>query len=188
MSIEHNLEQYLVSQLDAGERVLWSGRPQQGLKLHPSDAVLIPFSLLWGGFAFFWEYQVVSHDAPLFFALWGIPFVVIGVYLIAGRFFWDAKRRSRALYGVTDKRVILISGVRRRQVRSINLRTLTELAVTERSNGVGDIALGAAPWMWSRFAGSGWPGIGSQLQPTLESISQSRHVYETIRQAQSKIA
>jgi hypothetical protein len=61
--------------LGRGERLLWSGMPRQGLMLRPTDALFIPFSLFWGGFAVFWESSAIIHHAPPLFVVWGIPFL-----------------------------------------------------------------------------------------------------------------
>src|ERR1700704_3187139 len=81
------------------ERIVWSGRPAQGLLLTGRDVFLIPFSLLWGGFAIFWETMAVTQQKEAgFFSLWGIPFVVVGLYLIVGRFLFDAWIRRGMSY------------------------------------------------------------------------------------------
>ena len=54
----------LTDRMLTGERILWSGRPAQGLLFTSRDVFLIPFSLLWGGFAVFWEITVLTSRRP----------------------------------------------------------------------------------------------------------------------------
>lgn len=74
------------------ESIVWTGKPQRGFLLRKSDAYLIPFSLTWGGFAFFWEYTAYKGGAPAFFLGFGGIFVVLGIYLIFGRFDQEENR------------------------------------------------------------------------------------------------
>lgn len=151
-----------------------SGRP---------TPLLIPFSLMWGGFAIFWEAMVFRTGAPFFFKLWGIPFVLVGLYLIVGRFFADARQRARTIYAVTNERVIIIAGLFKETVKSLNLQTLSDISLAEKSDGSGTVSLGpSSPYAW--FTSSGWPGGGQYTPPALEGIPGARAVYETIRQAQ----
>ena len=46
--MQSGIEWELRPELGAGERLLWSGQPRGGLRLRPTDAMLVPFSLLWG--------------------------------------------------------------------------------------------------------------------------------------------
>jgi len=129
-------------ELEEGEALLWSAQPRQGFLLHPSDAFMIPFSLIWGGFSIVWEYQVLTSDAPLFMALIGLPFVVIGLYLIAGRFFYDARLREKTFYGITDRRVIILSGIRNKQSHYLGISEIENLQKFETKDGSGSIVMG----------------------------------------------
>ncbi|MGA8005696.1 MAG: hypothetical protein WCA17_06325 [Burkholderiales bacterium] len=167
------------------ETLIWSGQPKQGVIFRASEWLMMPFSLLWGGFAFFWEWQVIHSDAPAFFVLWGIPFVLIGLYLIFGRFFVETKQRERTIYGVTNERILIISGLIGRKVKSLSLRTLSDLSLTERRNGEGLISFGGGAPFASWFGGfAPWPGMESYMGPRFELIPNARNVYDIIREAQ----
>jgi hypothetical protein len=93
--------------LRCGERVLWNGRPDPSVVFTRADAFFVPFSLLWCGFAIFWESLVLGNGAPLLFPTFGGVFVVLGVYLVAGRFAAKAVLKARTRYWLTDQRAIV---------------------------------------------------------------------------------
>lgn len=116
----------LQSELLSGESIVWSGAPNRGVIFHKQDIFVIPFSLLWGGFAIFWEAGVLGYwgngarNGPVatFMSLWGVPFVVIGQYLIWGRFFYDAWLKSRTYYALTNRRILVVQKGYSRKVAS----------------------------------------------------------------------
>lgn len=170
-------------EIGPSERLLWWGQPPQGFVLRMADAFLIPFSILWGGFAIFWETMVIATGAPFFFALWGVPFVLVGLYFMVGRFWVDARQRAATVYAVTSERVVIVSGLLSRRVKSLNIDTLSDVSLTERAGGGGLITFGSMPFPFGWFAVTGWPGLGQDLVPSLELSSGAREVYETIREA-----
>lgn len=131
------LKQELYKHVNEGEEIIWAERPKQGILFRPSDGCLIPFSLAWGGFAIFWESMVFSMGAPTFMAIFGIPFVLIGLYLIIGRFFYDMYVRKNMLYGLTNKQIIV---KRRNKVHSLDLSALTDVRFTKKKDGSGSIS------------------------------------------------
>ena len=80
-------EKIFSSDLLPNEKIIWTGQPDKSVIFSPIDIFLVPFSLAWGGFAVFWELSALgvtnqrnlSHNPPAFFALFGVPFVVIGL-------------------------------------------------------------------------------------------------------------
>jgi hypothetical protein len=96
------LQQYL----RPGERLLWSGRPDPAILFTSADAFLIPLSMMWGGFAAFWEVGVSFNGHAGLGVVFGIPFVAVGVYITVGRFFYKRYRKKRTCYGITDQRAI----------------------------------------------------------------------------------
>jgi hypothetical protein len=140
---------------------------------------MIPFSLMWGGFSFFWEYKAVSSGASWLFDLWGIPFVLIGAYMIVGRFFYEAMLRARMYYGLTNERVMIISGLFSRTVQSMQVKTLNGVSLSEEASGTGTITFG--PNVYDSGRGS---RADRNPSPSFESIANARDVYEQICSAQ----
>mgnify|MGYP000011702136 CR=1 FL=1 len=106
--MEDSYNQAVRSALQPGEYVLWEGAPRKGMRLQKSDVFLIPFSLFWCGFAGFWEYTVIAGGGPLIMALFGIPFILVGLYLLFGRFVSRARSLSSTHYVVTDQRLLFL--------------------------------------------------------------------------------
>jgi hypothetical protein len=183
--------------LDNGEKLLWSGQPKQGLRFQTRDIFMIPFSLMWGGFAIFWEIMALgifhiphqNHEPKAvgliawIFPLWGVPFVAVGLYMIFGRFFYDAASRQKTYYGITDQRLIILKTLFSRNIASFDYGTLPSLNLTERRDGSGDILFGN-PAAMTPFAGTSWPGTGKYTVPGFYLLPDARQIYDRIRQAQ----
>ncbi len=175
----------LAREIAPGERLLWSGRPRQGLLFRPADLFLVPFSLLWCGFAVFWEIAAFSAKAPPFFRFFGIPFVLAGLYFVFGRFLADALQRGRTRYAVTSSRLLVVSGLMTRTVESVPLRNLPQLALTTRADGSGDIRFGPpSPFGMPNIPG--WPGMKAFSPLAFEGIPGARQVHDLIQRAQGE--
>jgi hypothetical protein len=124
------------------------------------DVFLIPFSLLWGGFAIFWELGVMGvwsksgEGAPGFFVLWGIPFVIVGQYFIWGRFVYKRWDRRRTVYAVTNQRVLVLRGT---TLQSMFISQLPGMNETTRPDGSGtlDFGVGTLPFGYGFWANTG---------------------------------
>ena len=177
----HNIE--LRQHLDTGENLIWSGQPKTGIVFRFVDIFLIPFSLLWCGFAIFWFTTALTSGAPFFFVMFGAPFVIIGLILVFGRFIIDAKQRESTIYGLTDERIIIKSGVFSKKIKSLNIRTLSDIEYNERSDGIGTISIDPKnPMMIWGNGMNWWPGMKSN--PPLKLIPNVRKVYNQIIELQ----
>jgi hypothetical protein len=148
---------------------------------------MIPFSMMWGGFAFFWEWLAVTSNAPWFFLVFGVPFVLMGIYIIAGRFVIDLKQRAGTIYGVTNERIVIVSGLVSKTVKSLPLKGLSDLSMAESANGSGSIAFGKALDDSSRFRLWGWwDWSSSRVGSRFDTIPDVKSVYEIVRAAQRR--
>jgi hypothetical protein len=75
-----------------------------------------------------------------------------------------------------------------KQIKSLNLRTISDVSLSEKTGGRGSISFGPSirP-SWLPGGGAAWPGMSSTA-PTFELIEDARSVFEVIRKAQTTAA
>lgn len=180
-----DLKTELRQHLNNHENLIWTGQPKTGVVFRTADIFLIPFSLIWCGSAIFWFITAISSDAPIFFSLFGLPFVIMGLLFVFGRFIIDARQRENTIYGITEERIIIKSGIYNKSVKSLNIRSLSNIEYTEISDGSGTISIGSRnPMMLWGNGMNWWPGLKSI--PQLDLIPEVRKVYNQIIELQKK--
>ncbi len=168
---------------------MWSGRPKQGIAFSRSDLLAVPFSLMWGGFAIFWNYGVwtspnTGESIDWFMRLWGLPFLAVGLYLIVGRFFYDAWIRARSYYAVTNERILIFRNRPAPKLISRDIQSLPMFELSEYRDGTGTIVFDSDDlgYSWlgrSRGFGAWTPAGGTTAQ--FFRIDKPHRVYEVIR-------
>jgi hypothetical protein len=140
-------------ELRPGEHLLWSGQGDPSVVFQASDAFIIPFSLLWGGFAIFWEVSALRSGIGLFPSIFGGAFVIVGLYLIIGRFFAKAFVKRTTVYAVTNQRAF-----------STNGRSTRETAVQGQRSTTWSRSRSHVSVVWDAGTGLGGPfGVTSGL-------------------------
>jgi len=184
---------HAVVDLLPGERVLWEGRPARHRLFRPADALLIPFSIMWCGFAVFWEASVLTAGGgtgpSLFLALWGIPFILIGLYMAGGRFVVRAITSRRTRYVITDRRVLVIGGLSNKGTTSAYLSSLPPPVITVGPDGSGSLTFGAFSGIWDAFNRKNrWRAWASEptSTPVLWHIPEVRRVRDIIANSQAE--
>lgn len=182
--------------LSPGEKVIWRGQPPQGLLLfRAQDLAMVPFFAIWTGFSLFWEAMAImaflegGMGSPgICFPLFGLPFVAIGLYMLSGRFLLDAPARRRTYYALTDRRVVIVSGLRDRSVVSIPLDRIDNVQMILHRNGKGTLMFhGQTGTMEARGRYYVFGMSQSSGVPSFDHIPEPRAVYDMILEAQDNL-
>ncbi|HTZ33947.1 MAG TPA: PH domain-containing protein [Methylomirabilota bacterium] len=196
IAIDPRAAEKLQPELLPGESIYWAGMPNPHIVFHSDDFYMIPFSLLWGGFAIFWEAGVLgyvgdstrSHKAPLDFVLWGIPFILIGQYMIWGRFVYDACLKRRTYYGITNRRVLILQNGWKRKTQFLFLEAIP--LISREGAATGTLWLGAkSPAFANRSVGRqaiSRLDVGGAV-PALIDIDDTDQVYRLIVDLRDKV-
>lgn len=182
--------------LSPGERVLWRGQPPQSLLLfRAQDLALVPFFVIWTGFSLFWEAMAIGAfleggmgGPGICMPLFGLPFVAIGLFMLGGRFIMDVPARRRTYYGLTDRRVLIVSGLRDRSIVSVPLDKIHNVEMILHRNGKGTLMFSGqvkAKMARGRYYSSG-VNYNSTV-PSFDHIPDPKAVYDMVLEAQDDL-
>jgi hypothetical protein len=165
------------------ERVVWSGRPYGGLLFSARDLFLIPFSVLWLGFAIVWTLTAWrSGDAG--FDLFGLVFVTFGLVVMVGRFPVDAWLRQGMTYAATNQRVLILKRRPNADFTALSLDRLHEVRISERGDGSGTVRFGPEQALFA-FGRTGFSLWVPSLDPTPQfiAIADAKRVFDTVQRS-----
>jgi hypothetical protein len=102
-----------------GEVLLWEGRPSPRIRfeLTVKNLLLTVFGTIFASFALaiFYTHLVEGDWGGVLFA---VPFVLMALFLLVGRHWWDSYRRAKTRYALTDRRALIARALGRRVVES----------------------------------------------------------------------
>jgi hypothetical protein len=113
------------------EHVYWIGRPDPRVWFRASDVPAVLFGLFFTAFALVWEAMVISMGGSMLFQIWGIPFILVGLYTAFGRLAHRSWQRRSTTYVLTDHRAL---SVIRGKIRAYSA-TEGPREITTRGNG-----------------------------------------------------
>lgn len=141
MNINVNTHNQLSRLLTASESILWTGCPEKGKLFHRQDIFMIPFSIVWFSFVIFWELSAI-RSGQFFFILWGVPFILVGFYLVFGRFFHQQFLKNRSYYALTTERILRVRG---RRTDFLVLSRIQTMHQHKNRDGSGSIYFNSEP-------------------------------------------
>jgi len=168
--------------LEPDEKIIWRGKPARKVSLSGGDVFLIPFSIIWCGFAILWTTAMAASGAPVFFWLFGVPFIILGLYFVFGRFIHVGMAAARTFYALTDKRIMIVTGLISKRFTSLDIRDIPVINLRLRRGGVGDIQFGNPSPFMEQFAN--FPNMciyGNQI-PAFKNIENVEGMFNEIRE------
>ncbi|REJ78186.1 MAG: hypothetical protein DWQ47_17770 [Acidobacteria bacterium] len=150
-SFPRKMQELVNSELEIGERVVWSGMPRPAF-FTPSSTGAFLFGIPWTAFAVFWTVMAgagtwftTGFSVFSLFPLFGIPFILIGFGMLSAPVFSYTRSRKTA-YVITDRRAISFEGGRSTVIRSFPPEKLTSIYRNEKRNGFGDVIIDYKQW------------------------------------------
>lgn len=129
-----NIADLFKQYLNANEKILWTGSPKK------STVFSLPvtfFGLFFLGFSIFWT--IMAFQASFIMSMFGIPFIIVGLFLV---FIKKSKLSNfipKQYYAVTDERILIIKSGHQEVLIQVALERLTNVILTPSLSGTSSI-------------------------------------------------
>ncbi|WP_326944120.1 hypothetical protein OG439_29980 [Amycolatopsis sp. NBC_01307] len=163
-----------------GERLLWSGRPRR-VAFDGQDWYRLVFGLVWG---------FLTLGIPLFgharFLIVSPIFAAFGLAVAWGPIVIRQRALRRAVYAVTDRRVVVADRVSGRIRASAYLGALPPPVVRAGRAGAGAVTFGSTDGLLGSLTGAANPGAFLARSVRLVGLPDAEYVRDLIAQAQAR--
>ncbi|MEA5358189.1 hypothetical protein VA596_01465 [Amycolatopsis sp., V23-08] len=164
-----------------GERLLWSGRPRHAA-LDGHDWYRLVFGLVWVSLVL--GFPLLGRGSLL---LVSPIFAAFGLAIAWGPVVLRQRTLRRAVYAVTDRRVVVADRVSGRIRASAYLGALPPPVVRAGRNGVGAVAFGSTGGLLGSLTGAANPGAFAARSMRLVGLPDAGYVRDLIAQAQARL-
>jgi len=168
--------------LDPDERIIWQGQPDGKFRLRAKNIAISIFGLFFFGFSVTGLVMASMATASqgrtyVMFPLFSAPFVLIGLYLVVGIHWFDALRRRKTHYTLTDKRAFIATNFLGKRLQSYPIDNETVLDFRPGTPGT----LFFAKEVHRSKNGTYRVPVGFEL------IADAQHVYQLFRSVQDGV-
>ncbi|MCB8923108.1 MAG: hypothetical protein H6662_16090 [Ardenticatenaceae bacterium] len=175
-------------ELESGERIVWSGRPQQGIIFRSFDKFVIVFILFGLGTSIAWIYGILSNDIPKFLLIFMVLGIAQMLFMGVGSFLKDLQIRKNLSYALTNKRIIITSNSNAPKIRSLNLQSVSDMSLTQHHNKTGTILFGSAPANTYWIVSTSLHVFNQNMPPSFDMIDDAKMVFDLIRKTQQALS
>jgi len=170
--------------LRPSERVLWSSKPVKMAFLFSGSTGGFAGMVFALGFSIFWLLIVTLAGAPWFFAGFGVFFLLLIVFGVAGSPLWQLMRYRNTEYMITDQRIITQTGVIGLDTRFVNLDRIQEVYIKvgfiDKIFGTGSVIAVTAGFVPVGTMAQGGPLI---VRPSLDALREPYEVQRLLQEA-----
>ncbi len=182
----YDLQLVIKPYLDTNEHIVWCDRPAKLFAFTVSDLFTSIFGVFWLAFSIFWmltafEGSKGSNDAMLsVFPLFGLPFVLVGLYLVFFKHIVTAIKRKKIIYALTNNRALIVHTGKRQYVQEYRYENIANIQMKCDSNDIGSIFFLAGAINYTRNGRSYASTSG------IFGIKETKKVYKILSQCLEK--